>query len=291
MKTLLKLIGFAALCAGLALLYRETLGIDPVQRDKTAAMLRELKQLDAEWDVNVLRSKTGLNKNYDPLARPQSTALQVLESASGRLSSLDYRLAESEKQLKEMLVAKIALIDRFKAQNAILRNSLRFIPLATEDLKAKAREAGESNPAQRTGLTALVQAADLVLIDTLKLETARDAELNAALRRRVGALVDRRSSYAPAVQQSFDVFLNHVSTISAQKEREDEVLEELGKLPVATRIEAVERDFVSAFDRAVAKREKYLMMSYVYGGLLLALLAFVIGRATTRSRDLEPATA
>jgi len=190
-----------------------------------------------------------------------------------------------------MLVAKIALIDRFKAQNAILRNSLRFIPLATEDLKAKAREAGESNPAQRTEMMALVQAADLVLIDTLKLETARDAELNAALRRRVGALVDRRSSYAPAVQQSFDIFLNHVSTISAQKEREDEVLEELGKLPVATRIEAVERDFVSAFDRAVAKREKYLMMSYVYGGLLLALLAFVIGRATTRSRDLEPATA
>lgn len=291
MKTLLKLIGFAALCAGLALLYRETLGIDPAQRDKIAAMLRELKQLDAEWDVNVLRSKTGLNKNYDPLARPQTAALQVLESAGGRLSSMDYRLAESEKQLKEMLVAKIALIDRFKAQNAILRNSLRFIPLATEDLKSKAREAGESNAAQRSEMAALVQAADLVLIDTLKLETARDAELNAALRRRIGTLVDRRNTYAPAVQQSFDIFLNHVSTISAQKEREDEVLEELGKLPVGTRIDAVERDFVSAFDRAVAKREKYLMMSYVYGGLLLALLAFMIGRATRRSEEFEPAAA
>jgi len=289
MKTLLKLIGFAALVAGLAFLYRETLGIDPAQRDQVAAMLRELKHIDAEWDVHVLRSKTGLNKNYDALTRPQVAALQILDSAAGRFSSLDYRLRESEGQLKEMLNAKINLVDRFKAQNSILRNSLRYIPLATDDLKAKAREAGEANPAKRAEMGSLVQAADLVLIDTLKLETARDAELNANLRKRVGALVDRRGEFPPTVAASFDTFLSHVSTISAQKEREDEVLEELGKLPVATRIDALERDFMSAFDRAIAKREKYRMMSYVYAGLLLALLAFLMGRGTRRS--LEPAAA
>lgn len=289
MKTLLKLIGFAALVAGLAFLYRETLGIDPAQRDQVAGLLRELKHIDAEWDVHVLRSKTGLNKNYDALTRPQVEALQILDSARGRFSSLDYRLGEAEGQLKDMLVAKINLVDRFKAQNAILRNSLRYIPLATDDLKSKAREAGEANPARRAEMAALIQAADLVLIDTLKLETARDAELNANLRRRVGALVDRRNEYPAAVGASFDTFLNHVSTISAQKEREDEVLEELGKLPVATRIDTLERDFMSAFDRAIAKREKYRMMSYVYGGLLLALLAFLMGRGS-RPR-LEPAAA
>lgn len=289
MKTLLKLIGFAALVAGLALLYRETLGIDPAQRDHVVALLRDLKQVDAQWDVHILRSKTGLDKNYDPLTAPQIRALQILDAGGGRLSSLDYRLRESEAQLKEMLVAKMNLVDRFKAQNAILRNSLRFVPLATEDLKTKAREAGEANPAKRAEMAALVQAADLVLIDTLKLETVREAELNANLRRRIGALVDRRGEYPPAVSGSFDTFLNHVSTIAAQKEREDEVLEELGKVTLAARIDALEREFNVTFDRAIVKREKYRMMSYAYAGFLLALLAFLIGRGSRSRLQPEPA--
>jgi hypothetical protein len=287
MKTLLKLIGFAALLAGLAFLYRETLGVDPAHRDDVVTMLRELKHIDAEWEVHMLRSKTGLNKNYDPLTQPQGQALQVLERKAGRMAAVDYRLREAEGQLKEMLSAKIALVDRFKAQNAILRNSLRYIPLAADDLKARAREAAEGNPAKRAEMSALAEATDLVLIDTLKLETARDAELNAALRKRIGTLVERRGEYPPALAASFDTFLNHVSTISAQKEREEEVLEQLGNLGVSARVDTIEREFSAAFDRMLAQRDKYRLFMFAYAGFIVALLAFLLGRGS-RS-DLQPA--
>lgn len=278
MKTLLRFVVFAVLAAGLWLLYRETLGIDPAQRERVVSILNDLRQIDAQWDVHVLRSKTGLDKNYDPLTQPQIAALQVLESSAGKLSAVDYRLSDSEAKLKEALLAKNDLVDRFKAQNAILRNSLRFVPHAAEDLKAKAREAGDSHPAKRAEMASLSESTDLVLIDTLKLETARDAELNSNLRRRIGKLVERRGEYPQAVAESFDTFLNHVSTISAQKEREDELLEQLGKVPVAARIDTLERGFMSAFNRLYAKREQYLMMFYAYAGFMLALLAFLAGR-------------
>jgi two-component system, NtrC family, sensor kinase len=287
MKTLLRLIGFAALIAGLVFLYRESLGVDPAQRDKVAAALQELKQMDAEWDVHVLRSKTGLNKTYDPLARPQGAALQLFETMGGKFAAVDHRLDTYEAQLKEALVAKVDLIDRFKAQNAVLRNSLLYVPLAAEDLKAKTREAGETAPGKRGEMASLTESTDQLLVDTLKLETARDAELNAKLRGRIGKLVERRGEYPQAVAVSFDTFLNHVSTISAQKERENELLEQLGNVPVAARIETLERAFMSAFERVQVKRDKYRMMLYIYAGLVLALLAFLVGRGTRPT--LQPA--
>jgi two-component system, NtrC family, sensor kinase len=280
MKTLLRLVVFAVLAAGLWLLYRETLGVDPAQRERVASILNDLRQIDAQWDVHVLRSKTGLDKNYDPLTQPQISALQVLETWTGKLAAVDYRLSDSEAKLKEALVAKIDLVDRFKSQNAILRNSLRFVPLAAEDLKTKAREAADSTPAKRAEMAALIESVDQVLIDTLKLETARDAELNSNLRRRVGKLVERRGEYPKALGDSFDTFLNHVATISAQKEREDELLEQLGRVAVADRIEAVDRGFMSAFERMLGKRENYRLMLYIYAGFLLALIAFLLGRGS-----------
>jgi hypothetical protein len=280
MKTLLRGVVFAVLAAGLWLLYRETLGVDPAQREQIAFILNDLRQIDAQWDVHVLRSKTGLDKNYDPLTRPQVAALQVLESSGGKLAAVDYRLSDSEAKLKEALLAKIDLVDRFKAQNAILRNSLRFVPLAAEDLKTKAREAGDATPAKRAEMAALVESVDQVLIDTLKLETARDAELNGSLRRRVTKLVERRGDYPKALGESFDTFLNHVATISAQKEREDELLEQLGRVALAERIEAVDRGFMSAFDRLLGKRDSFRLMLYAYAGFLLALVAFLLGRGS-----------
>lgn len=289
MKTLLKFVVFAALVAGLVPLYQETRGVDPAQREAVTGKLRELKALDTDWNVQVLRSKTGLNKHYDPVTQPERVAMQIVDAISPQLAAYDYRLKEQEQQLREALTTKMDVIDRFKAQNAILRNSVRYIPIATTELKAKAREAGDAIPAKRAEMTTLAGNADQVLIDTLKLETARDADSNKNLRQLVGTLVERRGEYPQPVAESFDTFLNHVITISTQKEREEELLEELGKVPVLARIEALDAAFRTAFERAFAKHEKYTMMMYGYAAFLLALLAFLLGRSS--KPELQPAMA
>ena len=116
MKTLLKLVVFAALVAGLVPLYQETRGVDPSQREAITGMLRQLKELDTDWNVQVLRSKTGLNKHYDPVTQPERIALQLLDTIAPQLAAYDYRLKEPEQQLRDAVVTKIEVIDRFKAQ-------------------------------------------------------------------------------------------------------------------------------------------------------------------------------
>jgi two-component system NtrC family sensor kinase len=284
-----KIVVFVALVAGLGYVYQEAQRVAPSQREFIAEKLRELKEVDTEWNVQVLRSKTGLNKHYDPVTQPERVALQLLDEISPMLPAYDYRLRANEQQLREALLAKTEAVDRFKAQNAILRNSMRFIPLATNDLKAKAREAGEANAARRNDMAALAASADLVLINTLKLETARDSESNNSLRQLVGSLVQRRSDYPSGVGESFDTFVNHVITISAQKDREDQVLDELSRVPVAAHIQALDSAFRTAAERAQARHERYTLIFNAYAGFLLVLFAFLLGRG--RRAALKPAMA
>lgn len=260
----------------LALLYMKTRALDASHRSAVNGLVRDLKQLDADWNVEVLRSKTGLSMNYDLVTQPQIRVLGAEKAIAAQSAGFsDARLQEAHRQLEAALIAKIDLIDQFKAQNAILRNSMRYIPLAADDLKAKARAAAASTPGLSRQMAALESSVEEVLIETLKLGNATDNVAIGRIREGVGPLVERRGEYPEQVVQALGVFINHLVTILAQKEREEELFAQLGKLPVVERIDAVSSAFDIAFEKAGASRETYRISMFAYAGFLLLLLAFL----------------
>jgi hypothetical protein len=268
----------ASLLVGiLAFLYLKTEALDPAKRSGVTGVLRDLKQVDAEWNVELLRSKTWLNKSYDAVTAPQSVTAK-LERAIAAQAALDPRLGEAQAELKKAIDTKIDLVDQFKAQNAITRNSLRFIPSATAELKARARQAGDAEPAKRALMTALSESAEQILVDALKLDSSSDSGAIAYMRQQVGALVSQRDQYPPAVREAFNVFTNHLITIMAQKEREEELLDQLNKLPVVQRIDTLASTFDGMFEKADEQREKYRIAMFSYSGFLMLLLAFLVFR-------------
>jgi hypothetical protein len=281
MKTLIRYAGgllVASLLVGvLMFLYLKTESLDPARRSTVNGALRDLKQVDAEWNVELLRSKTWINKNYDAVTQPQSVTLK-LERAIAAQTAVDARLGDAQAQLKKAIDTKIDLVDQFKAQNAITRNSLRFIPSATAELKAKAREAGDASPAKRTQMVTLSESAEKILVETLKLDSSSDSGAIAYIRQQLGALVSQRDQYPPAVLEAFNVYANHLITILAQKEREEELLEQLGKLPVVQRIDALASTFDGMFEKADEQREKYRIAMFSYSGFLMLLIAFLAFR-------------
>lgn len=281
MKTFIRYVGgfaVASLLVGvLAFLYLKTEALDPAKRNTVTGVLRDLKQVDAEWNVELLRSKTWLNKSYDAVTTPQSVTLK-LERAIAAQSAVDSRLSDAETQLKKAIETKIDLVDQFKAQNAIARNSLRFIPTATADLKARAREAGDANPAKRAQMAALSESAEQILVDTLKLDSSSDTGAIPNIRQQLGTLVSQRDQYPPAVLEAFKVYTNHLITILAQKEREEELLDQLSKLPVVQRIDALSTTYDGMFEKADEQREKYRIAMFSYSGFLMLLLAFLVFR-------------
>jgi hypothetical protein len=281
MKALVRYAGILAVATALvgilAFLYLKTEALDPARRNTINGALRDLKQVDAEWNVELLRSKTWLAKNYDAVTQPQSVTLR-LESAIATQAALDSRVGDAQAQLKKALETKIDLVDQFKAQNAITRNSLRFIPSATADLKARAGQAADAAPAKRAQMAALSESAEQILIETLKLDSSSDSGAVGEIRRKLGALVGQRDQYPPAVLEVFDIYTNHLITILAQKEREEEVLDQLGKLPVVQRIDTLATTFDTVFEKADEQRETYRIAMFSYSGFLMLLLAYLAFR-------------
>ncbi len=138
LQGLLLVLLVAALAGGLAGLVHKTQAIDTEAQDQVNEQLRTLKQLDAEWNLDVLRTKLGINKNYDAVANPLRWLLENQDSlllAAERVHSVD--LKPDVTALQAALNQKIDLIERFKTQNSLLKNSLRFLPIAVAQLRAQ----------------------------------------------------------------------------------------------------------------------------------------------------------
>ena len=73
------LIG-VVLIAILVFLFNRTRSVDFDLHNEIIGNLRQLKQIDAEWNIDVFKSKMGINNNYDPVAEPLPV-IRDLESA------------------------------------------------------------------------------------------------------------------------------------------------------------------------------------------------------------------
>ena len=116
----------------LAVLYVKTQGYDGSSYFANVALVRQLKELDAHWELDVLRSRMGIDANYDALVEP----LVELNELQDRLQSFlanqhgpsGGALSEVDKSFRRAVEDKTRRIEHFKSHNSVLRNSLAFLP-------------------------------------------------------------------------------------------------------------------------------------------------------------------
>ena len=139
-RVLLVCSGLAVLVAGWLYLYIHSNAISSEKQNTMVARLKDLKQLDSDWNVNVLRSQTEINKSYDPLTVPLTRFVDILKTLDDEADTLkDTELKASIETIRETINRKMTLIDRFKAQNALLKNSVRYVPTAYKDIQERMR--------------------------------------------------------------------------------------------------------------------------------------------------------
>src|SRR5437762_6920928 len=169
--------GIVAVLSGvLVFLYTKTSSVDAEKKTQVEGQLRQLKQLDAEWNVDVLKSRMEINKNYDPLTSPLPTLTGLQERLGNEVTTLNQ--VDTEKALSELkgvIAEKVDLVDQFKAQNAILKNSLRYVPTAVDDLRAEIRAARRTVEGNSETLDILDARASQLLNDVLKYNLLPDA--------------------------------------------------------------------------------------------------------------------
>jgi two-component system, NtrC family, sensor kinase len=243
-RLVLGLIVAMVLIAILGLLVYKTRSVDFDKHNEIITTLRQLKQVDAEWNVDVLKSKTGFNTNYDPVASPLPL-VEALENAL-RDKTADV-LGESTAlkglldQYRKVMDEKITMIESFKSQNSILRNSSRFLPVAATEMIEAVRASSLSAGAKAE----VEESLNGVLTNTMTYNLAPDATLKETVEQLAAGLKAKGAKLPDELKERVDVFAAHSATILRQQEIGDKLLTQLAVLPTAKKID----ELADAFQR------------------------------------------
>ena len=282
-RALLRVVA-AVVAAALALtwLFLQADAVTTGEHEEYLQRLREMRQADAELDAALLASRFGLEADFD-LITAQVERLRALGNAVHRIP--DFVAGDGRHRLTERLVAlqglheeKAGLVEDFKRDTSILRNSLAYFPVAAERLLN-----GET-----TSPALLAEAGRYVrgVMTHAQTGEARLGEELLAQHAALGALGER----APApIQDRLHTLLRHGAVIVARKPVLDELTRRIRQLPTPAHLEALSQEYARAHHRATRQAHTYRWLLYVAALVLASYLAVAMLRLARASADLRHA--
>ena len=131
----------------LTFLFVQQRPVNPREHNRFTGDLELIKRLDAEVNRDLLDSRYDLLNSYDPfvekLAEMRNAGADLRQIPSfigGRKREQIEELLRSESAL---LTEKTRLVENFKSKNAILKNSLRYLPVLIAEASRAAADAKE----------------------------------------------------------------------------------------------------------------------------------------------------
>jgi serine phosphatase RsbU (regulator of sigma subunit) len=259
-----------ALAAGVSgTLYLRSRSADFDSHARAVEAIGRLRHLDRQLAEQVLASRFGLLNQYDPLTSSELELVQALASLRslvvgtvGASHELDAALRSLEASVGERRLA----LDHFKAENSVLKNSLRYLPTAGEELT---RELGArvSEPVGHD-VNALVRAA--LVYDLIGDRGTREAYLSSVERVRT-----ERGELTGGVGSDFDALLAHARVIAEHEPSVDAWLRRASNDDVGDRIGVLEATYQAEFASAAAKANRYRKILYGWSLFLVVTVAAV----------------
>lgn len=278
------------LAAVLAMLVVRTRAYDFEAQNEILGMLRDLKQIDSDWDVDVLRSKTGFSSNYDRVARPLAQIESLKTALAAKSAALWGDRPKSNARLNVLLTeyarrmdVKIGMIEQFKSQDAILRNSSRFLPVAVVEFTHLIRE-GEAGISLESRLN-IESVLNNLLSDLMSYMSTTDAVVRERILDRSSHLAQAVEPLSPKVRAQTDTMLAHIRTLLAQHAIGEQLLTEFGRLHTAQAIDALSDAVAQEGARVLSTQQSYARALIGYCAFLLLLLGYA-GWRVVRSYQL-----
>ena len=272
-------IGAAVLVLVLVFLYARTQQNGEAEYIEDVAVLRHLKQLDAQWELDVLKSKIGLTAHYDPLADSLVELTGLLDGiekgfgANARDHAAGLALASAA--LRRAIEEKAALIERFKSNNAVLRNSLAFLPTAAQDVRQLLGRIDTHNAFAAERVSENVN--KLLLASMLYSQSASD-EGAAQAQEGLHALDADKPLLRPEIMDRLEIFAAHVQTVLREQRGVNELLGHISAVPTATRVDELHNLLSAEQQRASDLHRQYRGYLLVFSAMLLGLFLYAAVR-------------
>ncbi|WP_248918589.1 DAHL domain-containing protein [Pseudomonas entomophila] len=231
-----------AFASMLAFLYLKS-GAEQTQvYNETRDLIRQLKQQDALWEAEVLKARVVIASNYDPLVTP----LKTMNRLWARFDSLEFehwhnpsqQWTDARNGFLEALGQKARLVEQFKSHNALLRNSLAFLPAAEDSIQA---QLGKVSDPHRPEVHAFATDTYDLLLSALEFAQVTSVDRAAEIDVGLGLLAVNGQGLPENFQTPVKLLSNHVALILREQPIVNRLLEQIEAIPVAERLDDLSR--------------------------------------------------
>lgn len=244
----------------------------PERHEATLAALRSLALNNAALQRDVLRARTGMLRNYDPLVESVGA---LRRSATDLASSIELAGSEADAQAELRrrvdaigiaISAQEDLLEQFKSQNAMLGNSLRYFNY----LITSAAPASDDMTGATEAARAALSAAMLRFTSEMGPELAYDTVV----------ALDRLDEVvgAPGSDRRFAPLVTHGRLIVATLPAVNRIMARLQADPITPQIRAVQDAYLAAYGRAAARAGLFRILIYAAAVLLVAYAGYLFLR-------------
>jgi serine phosphatase RsbU (regulator of sigma subunit) len=258
-------------------LYARSRGADFRRHALAIATLGDIRRADELLSKQVLEARFGLLNQYDSL---NTTEVELTRSGEELRRRIDAvvgmvpALASTLDQLDAAIAEQRQTVERFKAENSILKNSVYYLPTAT-------REMGQEL-ARLAGAGAYVQDVEGVSQAALVYNLVGDESARRAYAQALSQLEARSIDALPQQASELQALLLHARVIRDKQPAVDARVRNALGGAIRDRLEEVETAYQQRFDGIVAASNGYRRI--LYGWSLL--LAVAVGAASLQLRRL-----
>ena len=232
MKSMASVIGAVAsvllIGAGAVLHYLTPPDLDG-QFHTAISTVRKMQQLGVEWAVETARVRADPSANFDGLAAfvPRMKDMkQEFSETLAQIPELSERVAADSRAYVAAMESLRERVERFKTAYAVIRNSERYLPLASADLIGRAQRADDGELARE--VSSLTQELSAFLATPNEPDKER-------LSGHIQELQDRGKSKTAAVASAISGFAAHAEVLLNKQGRADELFQGITSNPLSQR--------------------------------------------------------
>ncbi|EDY19306.1 multi-sensor signal transduction histidine kinase [Chthoniobacter flavus Ellin428] len=274
-----------ALLGALVIFYLKTNHIVFAEHKRFDDDIHRLRQVDASLNQDVLKSPFHLIEDYDRFPEEINALQKTTEELGGAIPSFTPPagrglIQQKVNELSQLLSQKEELLERFKSQNAVLNNSLRYLPVSGTELI----EATAGDDQGRELKAILNEVMRQVLVYSLRTDDESAQEIHVSLSK----LDEWRSRHRDDAQGAALASLaGHVKSIVQHKPRVEALMEQLVSIPVDQCLEEMQGVYDEQFARAMRRADLYRVGLYLLCGFLVVGIGYTIFALDAANTHLE----
>ncbi|MDX8396860.1 MAG: EAL domain-containing protein [Mariprofundaceae bacterium] len=239
--------------------------MDSGRYNDVTSMVQQLSHHDTLLNQGVLSALSGHLNHYDSLAQERGFTLKLLNQLNAQGSIISQSTSFDASNL---IQKKLHLIESFKAQNAILHNSLQYFPTAVSKL---------NNPTN-------THKTSLAMNDLLQKILLYNIRPTMHAKARVLMIIQ---TLKPQANASITPLLRHAEIIIEQRQSIDPVIQSILAIPSQKAIESIHDRLTAQHNQQMKEANTYRAIMYVIAVLLLLYILLLLSRLRSSMQNLK----